>query len=546
MQGPFYITTPIYYVNDVPHIGHAYTTLACDVMARFKRLQGYRVWFLTGTDEHGQKVEKAARAKSMGTQAFTDEVSANFRELTQVMQFSNDDFIRTTEIRHKKGAQALWQRLQEKGYIYKATYAGWYSVRDEAYYQESELNEGKAPTGAEVEWVEEESYFFKLSAFQDRLLAFYEANPDFVSPRYRMHEVINFVKGGKEKIEGSLKDLSISRTTFNWGIPVPDDNKHVMYVWLDALANYLTALGYPDEHAEKYRLFWAPDDAVGKDNIVKGREGNEQRGKAIHVVGKDILRFHAIYWPAFLMAAELPLPKRIVAHGWWTNEGEKISKSLGNVIDPFQLVKEFGLDQVRYFLLREVPFGSDGNYTRSGMVNRINADLANTVGNLAQRVLSMINKNCEGRVPARSREEKEDSILLGLGYTNTEGSLASKACNALGNFEFHMALAHIIELANKANEYIDKQAPWVLKKKDPQRMESVLATLAEVIRCISILLQPFMPGATHTLLSQLGLKEEERGLMHLAPHHALVAGKPLPVPEGVFPRFVEEKNNAVS
>lgn len=372
----YYVTTPIYYVNDAPHIGHAYTTLACDVLARFKRLDGYDVKFLTGTDEHGQKVEKSAQAKGVEPQAFTDAVSQNFRDLADFMNFTHDDFIRTTEDRHIRACQAIWKRLADAGQIYLDNYGGWYAVRDEAFYAEDELTktpDGKriAPSGAEVEWVEEPSYFFKLSEWGDRLLAYYDAHPDFILPESRRNEVVSFVKGG-------LNDLSVSRTTFKWGVPVPGDEDHIMYVWLDALTNYITAAGYPETDSADFQKFWPAD---------------------LHMVGKDILRFHAVYWPAFLMAAGIELPKRVYAHGWWTNEGEKISKSLGNVIDPTELANRYGLDQVRYFMLREVPFGNDGDFSHTAMVNRMNGELANDFGNLAQRVLSMTAKNCDGIVP---------------------------------------------------------------------------------------------------------------------------------------------------
>ena len=369
--GAYYITTPIYYVNDSPHIGHAYTTLACDALARFMRLDGRDVFFLTGTDEHGQKVEKAARDRGTDPQAFTNEVSERFRELARAMGFSNDDFIRTTETRHKRAVMALWEKLVEFGDIYLGTYAGWYSVRDEAFYAESELVDGKAPTGAPVEWVEEPSYFFRLAAWQDRLLRFYEENPDFVLPATRRNEVVSFVKGG-------LQDLSVSRTSFTWGIPVPGDSRHVMYVWLDALTNYISAVDYPDTDSPMWQRFWPAD---------------------VHVVGKDILRFHAVYWPAFLMSAGLPPPKRVFAHGWWTVEGQKMSKSLGNVVAPAELIQKYGLDQTRYFLLREIPFGNDGDFSHAAMVRRLNHDLANDFGNLAQRVLTLIQRNCDAQVP---------------------------------------------------------------------------------------------------------------------------------------------------
>ena len=358
-----YLTTPIYYVNDKPHIGHGYTSIATDVMARFKRLEGVKVKFLTGTDEHGQKIQQSAQKAGMTPKAFTDQVSQTFRDMSHKLNLSNDDFIRTTEDRHYKAVHHLWDDLMEKGYIYLDSYSGWYAIRDEAFYQETELVDGKAPTGAEVEWVSEPSYFFKLSSFQERLLEYYKNNPDFIMPASRKNEVVKFVEGG-------LKDLSVSRTSFSWGIPVTKDPSHVMYVWFDALTNYLSALGYPNNQ-ENLQTLWPT---------------------CTHVVGKDILRFHTVYWPAFLMAADLPLPKRIVAHGWWTNEGQKISKSLGNTIDPLQLVQDYGLDTVRYFLLREMSFGQDGDFSKSALISRNNSDLANAYGNLVQRIFSFIYK----------------------------------------------------------------------------------------------------------------------------------------------------------
>jgi methionyl-tRNA synthetase len=516
MKKPFYITTPIYYVNDKPHIGHAYTTLACDVMARFKRLDGFNVKFLTGTDEHGQKVEKSAEKKGIDPQSFTDQVSQAFRNLTTVMNFSNDDFIRTTEERHKKCAQAFWQKLEENGFIYKDKYAGWYAVRDEAFYSEDEITDGKAPSGAEVEWMEEESYFFKLSAFQTQLLELYEQNPNFVAPQGKLNEVISFVRGGKKLKEGALKDLSISRTSFKWGVPVPNDDKHIMYVWLDALTNYLSAIGYPDVKSDDFQNFWPAD---------------------MHIVGKDILRFHAVYWPAFLMAADLPLPKKIFAHGWWTNEGEKISKSVGNIIDPLALIEEFGLDQTRYFLMREIPFGNDGNFVRDNMINRINADLANNIGNLAQRTLSMIQKNCDGKIPQRGELEKDEKIMLHNSYY-----LIDNLRPKIDEQNFYNVLEEITALAGVANEYIDKQAPWELKKTNPERMNTVLYNLAEVIRCIAILLQPFTPMAADKILGQLAITQDKRDFACLNERHRLTSGIELPPPSGVFPRFDNASN----
>ncbi len=507
----YYITTPIYYVNDNPHIGHAYTTLACDVLARFKRLDGFDVRFLTGTDEHGQKVEKSAAAAGMDPQAFTDKVSQNFRDLSALWKFTNDDFIRTTEQRHKDACQALWQQLVAAGDIYLGSYAGWYAVRDEAYYAESELTEGPsgakiAPSGAECEWVEEESYFFKLSAWGDRLLRFYEENPDFILPTSRRNEVISFVKGG-------LKDLSISRTTFHWGIPVPDAPGHIMYVWLDALTNYITAVGYPDVGSARFRTYWPAD---------------------VHMVGKDILRFHAVYWPAFLMSAGVAPPKRVFAHGWWTNEGQKISKTVGNIIVPADLIATYGLDQVRYFLLREVPFGNDGDFSHKAMVGRMNYDLANQFGNLAQRVLSMIAKNCGAEVPQPDVLVPEDEALL-----QAVAELLPALRAEMDQQQFHAALIKTWEVISEANRYIDHAAPWALKKTDPARMATVLYVLAETIRRLALLTQPFMPDAMAAMLDQLAVAPEARGFAEL--EKGLQPGTPLPKPQGVFPRYVEEE-----
>lgn len=508
MSRSYYVTTPIYYVNDKPHIGHAYTTLACDALARFKRLDGYDVMFLTGTDEHGQKVEAAAAAAGIDPQSFTDRVSQNFRDLVGVMDFSNDDFIRTTEERHKIAVQDLWRRLKAKGHIYLGAYAGWYSVRDEAFYTETELTtvDGKkiAPSGAPVEWVEEPSYFFDLSKWQEPLLAFYEANPDFIAPESRRNEVLSFVRGG-------LRDLSVSRTSFKWGIPVPDDDAHIMYVWLDALTNYITAAGYPDTTGD-YAKRWPAD---------------------LHMVGKDILRFHAVYWPAFLMAADLAPPKRVFAHGWWTNEGQKISKSLGNVIDPLQLVETYGLDQVRYFLLREVPFGNDGDYSQKAMVNRMNSELANDLGNLSQRVLSMIAKNCDAKVPQPGAFAAADDELLGAAAALLENQRAAYDAQA-----FHRALEAVFDVVGRANRYVDEQAPWALRKTDPARMATVLYALAETIRHVAILLQPVMPTSCGRMLDQLAVPADARGFERLTAEHRLTPGIPLPKPQGVFPRWV--------
>ena len=508
MKPTYYITTPIYYVNGAPHIGHAYTTIACDVLARWQRLDGFDVFFLTGTDEHGQKVEKAAADAGLAAQDFTDRISADFRALAGLVGASHDRFIRTTEPQHAAAAQALWTRLLEAGEIYLGSYDGWYAVRDEAFYDAGELTtrpDGTrvAPTGAPVEWVQEPSYFFRLSAWQDRLLAHYEAHPDFIAPASRRNEVTSFVRGG-------LHDLAVSRTSFRWGIPVPGDAAHVMYVWLDALTNYLTAVGYPDAAAPEWR-FWPAD---------------------LHVVGKDILRFHAVYWPAFLLAAGLPVPKRIYAHGWWTADGEKMSKSLGNVIDPVELIASFGLDAMRYFLLREIPFGNDGNFSRKALISRLNVELANDLGNLAQRSLSLIARNLEGRLPAAGAATAEDRAL-GAAAEALPGLLRER----MGRQASSDALEEVWKVIRAANAYIDHQAPWALRRTDAARMADVLRVLADVLRVCASVLQPFMPAAMARMLDQLGVPADQRDLAGLA--QPLPAGLALPPPVGVFPRFVE-------
>ena len=502
----YYITTPIFYVNDVPHIGHAYTLIACDVMARFKRLDGYDVHFLTGTDEHGQKVEKAAIAAGLTPKAFTDKVSQAFRDLVPRMSASPDNFIRTTEERHYRACQALWRKLIEAGDIYLGKYEGWYSVRDEAFYAESETTVtpgGKrlAASGAEVEWVEEPSYFFRLSAWQQRLLDYYEANPRFIAPESRRNEVLSFVRGG-------LQDLSVSRTTFKWGVPVPDDPDHIMYVWLDALTNYITEAGYPDTSAPNWR-YWPAD---------------------LHMVGKDIIRFHTVYWPAFLMAAGVAPPRRVFAHGWWTAEGQKISKSLGNVIDPLKLVEDYGIDQTRFFLLREVPFGSDGDFQKRALIQRMNADLANDYGNLCQRVLSMIARNCDGKWPVHGSASDADRALL-----DKVDGLLERVRGHIEEQAFHLALGAIWDVVGDANRYVDAQAPWALGKTDPARRDSVLAVLAETIRKVTLPVQAFMPDAAARILDQLSVPQDKRNFAAWAQEPP--AATALPKPSGVFPRF---------
>ena len=506
MKKYYYLTTPIYYVNDKPHIGHAYTSIACDVLARFKRLDGYNVKFLTGTDEHGQKVEKAAISKNKTPIEFADEISENFKSLTDLLNLSNDDFIRTTETRHKVASENIWKKLINNNHIYLDKYAGWYALKDEAFYSEKEITNGKAPTGAEVQWVEESSYFFDLSNWEEKLLNFYEENPDFISPSSRMNEVKSFVRGG-------LRDLSVSRTSFQWGIKVPNDNNHIMYVWLDALTNYLSAIGYPDTKNPSYVNFWPAD---------------------LHMVGKDILRFHAVYWPAFLMAAELPLPKRIFAHGWWTNEGRKISKSDGNIIDPLEIINNYGLDQIRYFLLREVSFGSDGDFSKSALLARINGDLSNDLGNLCQRVISMIYKNCNGAVPNRCQNYFDEDKVFIEEFQN----LYSKVRVEINNQSFHQALKLIWHAISSANKFVDEQAPWKLKNTNLSRMKDVLWILAECIRTISILIQPFMPSSADKILNQLSVSDNERTFEFLKPN-VYIKSNLIENPSPVFPRIMK-------
>ena len=507
MKPTFYVTTPIYYVNGAPHIGHANTSVAADALARWKRLDGFDVLFLTGTDEHGQKVEKAASDAGMEPQAFTDQVSAQFRAMGTLMGLSNDQFIRTTEPRHHAASQALWTRLVERGEIYLGQYDGWYAVRDEAFYNEDEtvVRDGtrySIDTGAPVEWVVEPSYFFRLSAWQDRLLAYYESAAGRIMPEGRRREIMSFVRGG-------LNDLSVSRTSFKWGIPVPNDPAHVMYVWLDALTNYITALGYP-EQTDLWR-FWPAD---------------------VHLVGKDIIRFHTVYWPAFLMAAGLEPPKHVFATGWWTVRGEKMSKSLGNVIPPADLVATYGLDPVRFFLLREVPFGNDGDFSDQALIRRMNSELANDLGNLAQRTLSQIAKNLAGVLPDPSPPTPADAALL-----DAANALPATLRPLMDRLAFGDAIETVWKVIRDANAYIDQQAPWALRKTDPARMAAVLRVLVDVMRPIATVLQPVMPDSMGRMLDQLGIPVDARDLAALAT--ALPGGIVLPAPSGVFPRFVE-------
>lgn len=510
-QSKFYITTPIFYPNGVPHIGHAYNMLATDILARFKRLDGMDVFHLTGTDEHGIKMQQTAVKEGITPQQLADRNSAVFRELGQLLNTTPDDFIRTTEERHHKAAQEMWRRMAEKGDIYLDKYAGWYSVTQEAFFDEGETTLGddgvrREPLGSAVEWVEEESYFFRLSAYGDKLLAHYDAQPDFIMPKERRNEVASFVKSG-------LRDLSISRTTFDWGIKVPGDPKHVMYVWLDALTNYLTATGFPDQTHPRAG-FWPAD---------------------VHLIGKDIVRFHAVYWPAFLMSADVELPKRVFAHGFVLASGKKMSKSMGNVIDPFGLLDTYGVDAVRFYLFREIPFGQDGSYSDEAMVNRINADLANDLGNLAQRSLSMINKNCDGKVPQPGAFSEADQEILAA----VDG-LLEKARVDMDNQAIHQMLASVWQVVSDANKYFAGQEPWALRKTDFERMGTVLYVTAEIIRQVGILAQPVMPESAAKLLDAVGVDGNSRSFEALGAVGRLVPGTVLPAPQAVFPRFVPE------
>ena len=508
MTERYFVSTPIYYVNGSPHIGHAYTSIAADIFARFKRLDGFDVFFLTGTDEHGQKVAAAASTAGIVPQAFADAVAADFRSMADAMAISYDDFVRTTEPRHLEACAAFWRRLEQEGQIYEGAYEGWYALRDESFYGEDELTlqpDGTrtAPSGATVEWVREPSFFFRLSAFQERLLALYEADPDFIGPPSRRNEITNFVRAG-------LKDLSISRTSFSWGVPVPGHPAHVMYVWCDALVNYITALGYPDTAAPEW-AFWPAD---------------------LHLVGKEIARFHAVFWPAFLMAAGLELPKRVFSHGWWTINGEKMSKSVGNVVDPRALAAEFGVDAVRFFLMREVPFGGDGDFSRKALIGRLNVELANDLGNLAQRTLSLIARNCAGLLPEPGAPEEADVAIR-----EQAASLPALLRAQLDRQAPHESLESVWRVIRAANGYVDRQAPWTLRKTDPKRMAAVLRVLADVLRDVATVLQPFMPASMAAMLDQLGVPADARGFAALAV--PLPAATSLPPPQGIFPRHVE-------
>ena len=507
----FYLTTAISYPNGAPHIGHAYEAIATDAIARFMRLDGYDVFLMTGVDEHGMKMTQTAAAAGLSPRELADKNAPLFKAMCDLLNVSYDRFIRTTEPAHYAASQAIWKKMEEAGDIYLGTYAGWYSVRDEAFYAESETVVGddkvrRGPQGTPVDWTEENTYFFKLSAYGERLLKHYRDHPDFIMPETRRNEIESFVKSG-------LQDLSISRTTLTWGVPVPGADKHVMYVWVDALTNYLTGVGYPDTQADSFKKYWPAN---------------------IHVIGKDIVRFHTVYWPAFLMSAGIALPKRVFGHGFLLNRGEKMSKTLGNVVDPATMAEHYGVDQIRYFFLREVPFGQDGSYGHEAIVNRTNADLANDLGNLAQRSLSMIGKNCDGKIPEPGELGDADRTILAA----ADGLLA-QARDAMKTQQLHLALGAIWTVVADANRYFAASAPWELRKSDPAKMAAVLWTTAEVLRQVAILAQPFVPAGAGKLLDILAVAPDARDFAQLGEKGRLSAGIPLPAPQPIFPRYIK-------
>jgi methionyl-tRNA synthetase len=513
----FYITTAISYPNGRPHMGHAYEDIATDVIARYHRLAGDDVFFMTGTDEHGLKIAQAARNADIDPRTFVDGMVQHFKDMCTRLNISHDRFIRTTEPAHYACVQELWRRMEANGDIYLGRYEGWYSVRDEAYYDESELVPGEggeklSPQGTPVEWTVEESYFFRLSKYQQPLLDLYEQNPDFIQPATRRNEMLQFVRGG-------LSDLSVSRTSFDWGIPVPDAPGHVMYVWLDALSNYLTGAGYPDA---SYTKWWPAD---------------------VHIIGKDVVRFHTVYWPAFLMSAGVELPRKVFGHGFVLNKGEKMSKSLGNVVEPLAMAEEYGVDQLRYFLIRDVPFGQDGSYSHEAIVTRTNADLANSFGNLAQRTLSQIFKNLDGVLPIGNRPDDADTKLL-RDVRNSVDDLK----RSFEEYNLSHGVEHWLRAVYACNQYIDAQEPWKLKKTDPERMKHVLAVLFMAIHDLAIAISPVIPDSAARLLDQMGVPNGERNFAAIddPERYARLAasGFRLEAPQGVFPRYVDAEPDA--
>ena len=496
MNKNFYITTPIYYPSAKPHMGHAYSSIVADFFARFKRIDGFKVHFLTGTDEHGLKIQRAAESKNIDPQIFCDEISQTFRNLSNTLNLSNTDFIRTTEDRHKKTVQYLWAQLEKNDDIYLSKYSGWYSVSDEAFYTEEEISEKEdikiaTTSGSPVEWIEEESYFFRLSKWQDSLLEYYENNPDFISPKSRKNEVISFVKSG-------LKDLSISRKAFSWGIKVPNNPEHVIYVWLDALTNYISALNYPNTDDDLFKNFWPA---------------------SVHLIGKDILRFHAVYWPAFLMAAKITLPNKVYGHGWILSGDEKMSKSKGNILDPLDIIETYGLDPLRYYLIKEVSFGNDGNISQDRLEDCINSDLANNYGNLCQRVTAFAEKNCQSKVPDIKNFIEEDLLMLNKFSDNM--SLIRKE---IDNQNINYYINFIINALFEANKYFNDQEPWK-KKDDPQRLATIIYTSLEMIRKITFMLYPIIPESAIKALNIFGLKEEDIDFNSIGENNFLKSGE---------------------
>jgi len=495
MNKNFYITTPIYYPSAKPHMGHAYSSIAADFFARFKRIDGFNVHFLTGTDEHGLKIQRAAESKNIEPQIFCDEISKTFRNLSNTLNLSNTDFIRTTEDRHKKTVQYLWSQLEKNGDIYLSKYSGWYSVSDEAFYTEEEISEKEdnkiaTSSGSLVEWIEEESYFFRLSKWQDNLLEYYKNNPDFISPKSRKNEVISFVKSG-------LKDLSISRKAFSWGIKVPNNPEHVIYVWLDALTNYISALNYPNTDDDLFKNFWPA---------------------SVHLIGKDILRFHAVYWPAFLMAAKITLPNKVYGHGWILSGDEKMSKSKGNILDPLDIIETYGLDPLRYYLIKEVSFGNDGNISQDRLEDCINSDLANNYGNLCQRVTAFAEKNCQSKVPDIKNFIDEDLLML-----NKFSDNMSVIRKEIDNQNINYYINFIINALFEANKYFNDQEPWK-KKDDPQRLATIIYTSLEMIRKITFMLYPIIPESAIKALNIFGLKEEDIDFNSIGENNFLKSG----------------------
>ena len=509
----FYITTPIYYPSGKPHMGHAYSSIIADVFARFKKLEEFEVMFLTGTDEHGLKIQREAEKNSKNPKEFCDEISVKFKNLTKTLNLSNNDFIRTTEKRHYKAVNDIWERLIKSNDIYLSKYTGWYSVSDEAYYDDEEIetiNNIKCAksSGSKVEWVEEESFFFKLSSWQKKLLNFYNENPKFILPNSRRNEVIEFVKRG-------LKDLSVSRTSFTWGIPVPKNSKHVIYVWLDALTNYLSALNFPDVKDNKYKKFWPA---------------------SLHVIGKDILRFHAIYWPAFLMAANIPCPKRVYGHGWILSDEKKMSKSRGNILDPIEIINKYGVDQLRYYLIKEVSLGNDGNVSLDSLKNCINNDLANNFGNLCQRVFSFVSKNCNSEIPQCNKFYKEDELIL-----NNLIKKIPYLQNAMNNQDVNIYIKEVINFSFDANKYFNDLQPWALKKNNLERMNSVIYTILNQIRSISILLSPIIPQSSNKILNILNINDKDRTIKKILDIKFLKSGSKIKKTDILFKK-VEDDN----